>query len=62
MRIAYGGIHTECSTWNPVLNYADDFRIVRGETMTTNPYFAFLQVTRPSFCRPFTPVPLPVGQ
>lgn len=43
MRIAYGGIHTECSTWNPVLNYADDFRIVRGEAMTTNPYFAFLQ-------------------
>lgn len=35
MRIAYGGIHTECSTWNPVLNYADDFHIVRGEAMTT---------------------------
>lgn len=43
MRIAYGGIHTECSTWNPVLNYADDFRIVRGDEMAANPYFAFLQ-------------------
>ncbi len=43
MRIAFGGIHTECSTYNPVLNYADDFRIVRGDELTTNPYFAFLQ-------------------
>ncbi|NIE98784.1 M81 family metallopeptidase [Pantoea sp. Acro-805] len=43
MRIAFGGIHTECSTYNPVLNYADDFRIVRGNDLLTNPYFAFLQ-------------------
>ena len=43
MRIAFGGIHTECSTYNPVLNYADDFRIVRGNDLLTKPYFAFLQ-------------------
>ncbi|QDY44051.1 M81 family metallopeptidase [Candidatus Pantoea soli] len=43
MRIAYGGLHIECSTYNPVLNHADDFRILRGEAMTDNPYFAFLR-------------------
>ncbi|MFT4271937.1 MAG: M81 family metallopeptidase [Pantoea sp.] len=42
MRIAFGGIHTECSTYNPVLNYADDFRILRGDELTASPYFAFL--------------------
>ncbi|MQB44905.1 M81 family metallopeptidase [Rhizobium sp. ICMP 5592] len=43
MRIAVGGIHTECSTYNPVLAEEKDFRIVRGEALTTAPYFAFLR-------------------
>ena len=43
MRIAVGGIHTECSTYNPVLAEEKDFRIVRGEALTAAPYFAFLK-------------------
>ncbi|MGR9353894.1 M81 family metallopeptidase [Rhizobium leguminosarum] len=43
MRIAVGGIHTECSTYNPVLNEEKDFRVVRGEALLEAPYFAFLK-------------------
>ncbi|MGO6940624.1 M81 family metallopeptidase [Rhizobium johnstonii] len=43
MRIAVGGIHTECSTYNPVLNEEKDFRVVRGEALLASPYFAFLK-------------------
>jgi len=42
MRIAVGGIHIECSTYNPVLNEEKDFRVVRGERLLAAPYFAFL--------------------
>jgi len=42
MRIAVGGIHIECSTYNPVLNEEKDFRVVRGEGLLATPYFAFL--------------------
>jgi len=43
MRIAVGGIHIECSTYNPVLNEEKDFRVVRGEGLLAAPYFAFLK-------------------
>lgn len=43
MRIAVGGIHIECSTYNPVLNREEDFRVTRGKDLTNAPYFAFLQ-------------------
>ena len=43
MRIAVGGIHIECSTYNPVLNEEKDFRVVRGEELTAAPYSAFLK-------------------
>jgi microcystin degradation protein MlrC len=43
MRIAVGGIHIECSTYNPVLNEEKDFRVVRGEELLAAPYFAFLK-------------------
>ncbi|HMQ92040.1 MAG TPA: M81 family metallopeptidase [Amaricoccus sp.] len=42
LRIAVGGIHTECSTYSPVLMTPEDFRVLRGEALTTDPYFAFL--------------------
>lgn len=42
MRIAVGGIHIECSTYNPVLNREADFRVTRGADLTAAPYFAFL--------------------
>lgn len=43
MRIAVGGIHIECSTYNPVLNTESDFRVTRGDELTAAPYFAFLK-------------------
>ncbi|MCC3735395.1 M81 family metallopeptidase [Rouxiella badensis] len=43
MRIAVGGIHIECSTYNPVLNEEKDFRVVRNDALLAAPYFAFLQ-------------------
>ncbi|ANL36283.1 M81 family metallopeptidase [Rhizobium phaseoli] len=43
MRIAVGGIHIECSTYNPVLNEEGDFRVLRGEGLLESPYFAFLR-------------------
>ncbi|MBY5532594.1 M81 family metallopeptidase [Rhizobium leguminosarum] len=43
MRIAVGGIHIECSTYNPVLNEEKDFRVLRGEALLDAPYFAFLR-------------------
>ncbi|WP_435168923.1 M81 family metallopeptidase [Falsirhodobacter sp. 1013] len=42
MRIAVGGLHTECSTYSPVLMQETDFRILRGEDLVSHDYFAFL--------------------
>jgi len=43
MRIVVGGIHTECSTYNPVLVHEAEFRILRGDALTASDYFAFLK-------------------
>jgi microcystin degradation protein MlrC len=43
MRIAVGGLHIECSTYNPVLNGAQDFTILRGDGLSGSPYFTFLR-------------------
>lgn len=43
MRIAVGGIHTECSTYSPVLMRDEDFRVLRGDGLTGHDYFAFLK-------------------
>ncbi|WP_299844530.1 M81 family metallopeptidase [uncultured Paracoccus sp.] len=42
MRIAVGGIHTECSTYSPVLMQGEDFRILRNGDLLAHEYFAFL--------------------
>ncbi|MEZ0000148.1 M81 family metallopeptidase [Sinorhizobium fredii] len=42
MRIAVGGIHTECSTYSPVLMSVEDFRVLRGEALLQADYFSFL--------------------
>jgi microcystin degradation protein MlrC len=44
-RIAVGGIHTECSTSSPVLMRPEDFRVLRGPDLLSDPYLAF--VARP---------------
>jgi microcystin degradation protein MlrC len=43
MRIAVGGIHTECCTYNPAPMHLSDFTVLRGETLAASPYFAFLE-------------------
>ncbi len=42
MRIAVGGIHTECSTYSPVLMTVEDFRVLRGEDLLNSDCFGFL--------------------
>jgi microcystin degradation protein MlrC len=42
LRIAVGGIHTECSTSSPVLMQPEDFRILRGADLLGAEYFNFL--------------------
>lgn len=42
MRIAVGGIHTECSTYSPVLMAAEDFRVLRDADLLGAEYFNFL--------------------
>ena len=43
MRIAVGGIHMECSTYNNVQATAVDFRVLRGAELLQHFYFSFLQ-------------------
>lgn len=42
MRIAVAGLHTECSTYNPVIAREPDFRVLRGPSMLRDQYFDFL--------------------
>jgi microcystin degradation protein MlrC len=42
MRIAVAGLHTECSTYNPVIAREADFRVLRGPSMLKDQYFDFL--------------------
>ena len=43
LRIAVGGLHTECSTYNPVPMRHADFRVLRGAEITGHPEFAELR-------------------
>lgn len=42
MRIAVGGIHTECSTYSPVLMTVDDFRVLEGSDLLRSDCLSFL--------------------
>lgn len=42
MRIAVGGIHTECSTYSPVLMQPEDFFVIRDQALCEAEYFSFL--------------------
>lgn len=44
MRIAVGGIHTECSTYSPVLMTEEDFLVLRGQALLEAEYFSFMKV------------------
>ena len=41
-RIAFGGIHTESSTFNPVPTTAADFRVLRGDALRGDARYSFL--------------------
>ena len=43
MRIAFGGFHIECSTYNPFLTREADFTVHRGAALLEAPAFAFLK-------------------
>lgn len=43
MRIAIGGIHTECSTYSRIRSSSDDFQILRGAEILEAGYFSFLR-------------------
>ena len=43
MRIAFGGIHTECSTYSRIRSRVQDFRVLRGEALAQSPAFQFLK-------------------
>jgi microcystin degradation protein MlrC len=43
MRIAFGGLHTECSTFNPLQMQLADFRLLRGEALSGHAEFAPLR-------------------
>ena len=49
MRVAVGGLHMECSTYNPVAATKEDFRILRGPELLADGYFSFLPHHRASF-------------
>lgn len=42
MRIAFGGIHTECSTYSRIRTRAEDFVVLRGQELKAAPAFQFL--------------------
>jgi len=42
VKIAVAGLHTECSTYNPVIAREADFRVLRGPAMLRDQYFDFL--------------------
>lgn len=43
MRIGVGGIHTECSTYNPIRSRIGDFRVLRADALVADPAFAVLK-------------------
>lgn len=54
-RIAFGGIHTESSTFNPVPTPLEAFRVLRGETMRQHSSYSFLDAYNDNFGAEFLP-------
>ncbi|MCV0429262.1 MAG: M81 family metallopeptidase, partial [Roseibium sp.] len=61
MKIAVGGIHTECSTYSPLLQTRDDFRIVRGTELLTQSGLAREQFPTTTFIPLFHARSIPGG-
>ena len=43
MRLAVGGIHTECSTYSRIRSKGEDFRVLKGEALLADGHFRLLQ-------------------
>ncbi len=61
MRIAVGGLHTECSTYNPVLMREEDFTIWRGGEMLEKSYFDVLKRHQATYMPTFYARAVPGG-
>ncbi len=54
-RIAFGGIHTESSTLNPVPTRTEDFRVLRGDALRQNERYRFLDAYSAEYGAEFLP-------
>eukprot|EP01037_Dinobryon_pediforme_P002135 gene2135-2172_t len=61
MRIAVGGLHVECCTYNPVKLVEQDFVIWRGEEMLAQPYFDVLGAFEATYLPTFYARAVPGG-
>jgi microcystin degradation protein MlrC len=61
MRIAIGGIQTECSTYSRIRSEAADFRVLSREEILKDPYFEFLKEFEAEFVPCFFARAVPGG-
>ncbi|QMV01240.1 microcystin degradation protein MlrC [Devosia sp. D6-9] len=61
MRIAVGGLHVECCTFNPVKVTEKDFVIWRGDEMLSQPYFSVLNEYKAEYLPTFYARAVPGG-
>ncbi len=54
-RIAFGGIHTESSTFNPVPTRTEDFRVLRGDVLRQSEHYSFLDAYSADYDAEFLP-------
>jgi len=62
MRIAVGGLHVECCTYNPVQIVDGDFTIWRGDEILSKPYFDVLKQYEATYLPTFYARAVPGGQ
>lgn len=62
MRIAIGGIATECCTFSPILSRQEDFTILEGDNLLRLEHYPFLQDTTATILPTFYARALPGGK
>jgi len=61
MRIAVGGLHVECCTYNPIEIREEDFVVWRGDEILAQPYFDVLKAYEASYLPTFYARAVPGG-
>jgi len=51
-RIAFGGMHIECSSYSHILTHMEDFRVLRGQQLADDSFFSMLK----KYPYPFQPL------